>query len=292
MTHGSTSTSGSPSTPREGHLDIDPLFTCDFRATDDPGDGQRLSTWLEVEAGCRGPRPRPEWVVTSQAAVDTELGVLKTGKEADVHLVERAVPGDPAQRVVMAAKRYRGEEHRSFHRSTAYTEGRRTRSSRDARAIAKRTAHGRAVAAGQWAGAEWQALTRFWTAGVPVPYPVQIDGTEILMELVSVDGEAAPRLAGTRPPRDVLAGLWDQLRDAMAELVRQGVAHGDLSPYNLLAAGDRLVLIDLPQTVDLVANPAGLEFLMRDCRTVTAWFASRGLDVDEHELFAELLRSL
>ncbi len=287
MTHGSARTS--PSFPDR---DLDPRFTFDFRATDEPGAGQRLSTWLEVEAGCRGPEPRPDWVVTSQAAVDTELGVLKTGKEAEVHLLERAVPDDPARCVVMAAKRYRGEEHRSFHRSAAYTEGRRTRRSRDARAIAKKTAHGRAVAAGQWAWAEWEALTRFWTLGVPVPYPVQLDGTEILMELVTADGEAAPRLAGTRPSRDVLVGYWDQLRDAMAELVRQGVAHGDLSPYNLLAAGDRLVLIDLPQVVDLVANPAGLDFLMRDCRTVTGWFATRGLDVDEHDLFADLLRSL
>ena len=47
------------------------------------------------------------------------------------------------------------------------------------------------MAAGQWAWAEWEALTRFWVAGVPVPYPVQIDGTEILMEFIGIDGEAA-----------------------------------------------------------------------------------------------------
>ena len=123
-----------------------------------PGDDQRFSTWLTVEPLCRGPEPRPDWVVTSQAALDTELGVLKTGKEADVFLLERAVPGDPGQQVVMAAKRYRGEEHRSFHRSAAYTEGRRTRRSPDARALARKSAHGRALAAGQWAWAEWETL--------------------------------------------------------------------------------------------------------------------------------------
>jgi RIO kinase 1 len=189
----------------------------------------------------------------------------------------------------MAAKRYRGEEHRSFHRSAAYTEGRRTRRSRDARALARKSAHGRALAAGQWAWAEWESLRRFWLAGVPVPYPVQIDGTEILMELVAVDGEPAPRLAQTRPDADLLAGYYGQLRDAMAQLVRHGVAHGDLSAYNVLAAGDRLVLIDLPQAVDVVANPAGMDFLMRDCHNVCSWFAGRGLDVDEHDLFAELV---
>jgi RIO kinase 1 len=271
--------------------DLDPTFVFDFRSYDDPEDGQRFTTWLDVDPLCRGPEPRPDWVVTSQAAVDTELGVLKTGKEADVFLLERAVPDDPTQQVVMAAKRYRGEEHRSFHRSTAYTEGRRTRRSRDARAIAKKTAHGRAVAAGQWAWAEWEALTRFWAAGVPVPYPVQIDGTEILMELVQVDGEAAPRLAQTRPKAELLSSYFDQLRTAMVELARHGVAHGDLSPYNVLAAGERLVLIDLPQAVDIVANPSGMDFLMRDCHNVCTWFAARGLDVDEHELFADLVGS-
>jgi RIO kinase 1 len=268
---------------------IDPRFVFDFEAYDDPGAGQRFSTWLHVEPLCRGPEPRPDWVVTSQAAVDTDLGILKTGKEADVFLLERAVPDDPGQSVVMAAKRYRGEEHRTFHRSSAYTEGRRTRRSRDARALAKKTAHGRAVAAGQWATAEWDALTRFWLAGVPVPYPVQIDGTEILMELVTVDGEPAPRLAGTRPGPTLLASYFDQLRSAMAALASQGVAHGDLSPYNVLAAGERLVVIDLPQAVDVVANPAGLDFLMRDCHNVCSWFVARGLDVDEGDLFAELL---
>jgi RIO kinase 1 len=268
---------------------LDPRFVFDFRPTDDPDEGQRFSTWLDVEPLCRGPKPWPDWLVTSRSALDTELGILKTGKEADVFLVERAVPGDPAQAVVMAAKRYRGEEHRTFHRSAVYTEGRRTRNSRDARALVKKTAHGRAVAAGQWALSEWEALRRFWLAGVPVPYPVQIDGTEILMELVEVDGEAAPRLAQARPGADLLASYYEQVRDAMAVLARHGTAHGDLSPYNILAAGDRVVLIDLPQAVDIVANPAGMDFLMRDCHNVCSWFQARGLDVDEHALFAELL---
>ena len=278
-----------PADPPHPHADIDPRFVFDFRASEDPAEGQRFSTWLDVEPLCRGPEPRPDWVVTSQSAVDTELGILKTGKEADVFLLERAVPDDPTRSVVMAAKRYRGEEHRTFHRSAAYTEGRRVRSSRDARATAKKSAHGRAVAAGQWAWAEWEALGRCWRAGVPVPYPVQLDGTEILMELVTEDGQAAPRLAQTRPSHDLLASYFDQMREVMLALARDGVAHGDLSPYNVLAAGERLVVIDLPQAVDIVANPSGTGFLMRDCHNVASWFTARGLEVDEHDLFSQVL---
>ncbi|HZJ06114.1 MAG TPA: RIO1 family regulatory kinase/ATPase [Nocardioidaceae bacterium] len=278
--------------------DLDPFFVFDFHAVDGPGDsGQRWSSYWDVERLCRGPEPVPDWVVTDRAAIDTELGILKTGKEADVFLLERGAPknsagDDPAgsgPSTVMAAKRYRTEEHRSFHRSSAYTEGRRTRNSRDGRAMANKSAHGRLVAAGHWAWAEWESLRMLWTAGVPVPYPVQIDGTEILMEFIDVDGEAAPRLAATRPQDRLLASYFDQTRDAMAVLAQHGIAHGDLSAYNILAAGERVVIIDLPQAVDIIGNPAGMDFLMRDCHNVCTWFNARGLDVDEHDLFSELL---
>jgi RIO kinase 1 len=244
----------------------------------------------------RGPQPVPDWLVTDRAAIDTDLGVLKTGKEADVVVLERAVPAglevDGAASCVLAAKRYRSAEHRTFHRNASYTEGRRTRNSRDTRAMAKKTAFGRQVAVGQWAWAEWESLKRCHEAGVPVPYPVQIDGTEILMELITHDGSGAPRLAQTRPNPALLGSYFEQLREAMATMVQHGAVHGDLSPYNILAAGDRVVVIDLPQVVDVVGNPLGLEFLMRDCTNLCTWFRARGLDhtvADEHTLFGDLV---
>ena len=269
---------------------IDPSFVFDFTAYDDLDDGQRWSTWLAVEPLCRGPEPRPDWLVTSQGAIDTDLGVLKTGKEADVFLVERRDPHADDDGVVMAAKRYRGTDHRDFHRSATYTEGRSMKRSRDQRAIKRKSTFGRQLAAGEWAVAEWGYLVRLWSLGLPVPYPVQIDGTEILMEWITVDGETAPRLAQTRPGPELLSAYYDQLREAMAVLVQQGLVHGDLSAYNILAAGERLVLIDLPQMVDLVGNPAGMDFLMRDCTNVATWFRSKGLaSADEHELFGDLV---
>ncbi|MFS3129631.1 serine protein kinase RIO [Nocardioides sp. Bht2] len=270
--------------------EINPDFRFDFRPLDDLAEqGQRWSTWLAVEPLCRGPQPRPDWVITSQAAIDTELGILKTGKEADVHLLERAVAGGPS--VVMAAKRYRAREHSTFHRSATYTEGWSTRRSRDARAIKAGSTYGRELAAAQWANAEWQALTRLWSAGLPVPYPVQIDGTEILMEFIEHDGLPAPRLAQTRPSPDLLQVWFDQLRAALITLAQDGVAHGDLSPYNILAAGERLVIIDLPQAVDLAGNLNGFDFLHRDCVNLCTWFVRRGLDpaiADADALFGEV----
>jgi len=263
---------------------------------DMPDTGDRWSTWDLSTAGERGPRPYPDWVVTELAAVDTELGIVKTGKEADVFLVRRAVPGT-GRGCLMAAKRYRSAEHRMFHRDAGYLEGRRVRESRTNRAMAKRTGFGKEMIAGQWAAAEFAALCRLWEVGQQfgvqiVPYPVQILGTELLLEFVGTDdGQAAPRLAQLRPEPADLGDLWRQLVDALTVLARCQLAHGDLSAYNVLVHEGRLVLIDLPQVVDVVANPRGPEFLARDVRNVATWFSARGhpgIDVDE--LTRDLLR--
>lgn len=263
--------------------------------SDELAGNQRWSTWDQTERLNRGPQPWPSWLVTSSAAVDTDLGILKTGKEADVFLVERAVPDDAGQACLLAAKRYRTTDHRLFHRDSGYTDGRQVRSSVATRAIAdRRSAYGRQIRSELWVNAEWDSLKRLFEAGVPVPYPVQLEGTEILMEFIS-DGEAAaPRLQQLRPPAEQLQSLFDQLLAAMRTMTGLGLVHGDLSPYNTLAAdagthAPRLVIIDVPQLVDLVANPNAVEFLHRDCTNMATWFSSRGLPTDPDELLADLL---
>lgn len=271
-----------------------------FRAHPEDSDlglepGQRYSRFTDIERLQRGPEPYPDWLITD-GAIETDCGVLKTGKEAEVSLLERST-GSRAH--LMAAKRYRGLDNRDFRRDTVYTEGRTTRNTRDRRALAAKSDYGRSVAAGQWAVAEFDALSRLWRAGVPVPYPIQIDGTEILMEFIADPNRgaeivAAPRLHTISRGDERLPNLWRQLTDAMGVIARLGYAHGDLSPYNILVSGQRLVLIDVPQLVDVTANPFGVEILQRDCRNVCSWFTGRGvgthgIDADPDVLLAELL---
>ena len=164
---------------------------------DRPPEGERWSSW---DGATHGPQPRPHWVITDLGAVEADLGVLKTGKEADVHLVHRWVPGDPARDVVMAGKRYRSSKHRMFHRDAGYLEGRRVRKSRETRAMRTRTSFGKELISGLWAFAEFETLVRLWYEGLPVPYPVQMAEDEMLMEFIAAPGGgAAPRLAQTRP---------------------------------------------------------------------------------------------
>ena len=251
---------------------------------------QRWSTWPETAHTLdRGPQPFPDWVVQHDGAIDTELGILKTGKEADAFLLERALPeehltGAPGEAVLMVAKRYRSPERTSFHRSSTYTEGRRGKDTREARAIAKGTAFGKQVAAAQWARTEFDVLSRLWEAGLPVPYPVQIVGTEVCMEFIGTDDErgaiAAPRLQETTPDAETIERWARRLRGAVLDLARLGLVHGDLSPYNLLAdtrqAEPDPVIIDVPQVIDLIANPNGGDFLRRDCENVCTWLRANG----------------
>jgi RIO kinase 1 len=252
-------------------------------ATDGLPEGDRWSTWDQSPPTHRGPRPYPDWLVTELAAVDIALGILKTGKEADVFLLRRAVPGTQRS-CLLAAKRYRAAEHRMFQRDSQYLEGRRVRESRDNRAMANRTAAGRAMIATQWAEAEFAALSQLSRAGLPVPYPVQVLGTELLLEFIGdPDGSPAPRLAETRPDPVSLMALWDQLVPALGTLARLGFAHGDLSAFNLLVHRGRLLMIDMPQVVDVIANPRGGEFLDRDAANISRWFAARGLTGSDPE---------
>ena len=256
----------------------------------EPGENQRWSTWPATTPTERGPMPHPSWLVTSAAAFDTELGVVKTGKEADVHLIERAVPGHRG--MLLAAKRYRGLDNSDFHRSAQYQEGRRLRNTRDMRAMARGSSYGRGVASGRWAFAEFEALCRAFSAGVPVPYPVQVSATEILMEFIGDGRVAAPRLAQSRARGAELDDLFGQVFEIMRSFARAGVAHGDLSAYNLLVHDGRVVVIDLPQLVDIASNPGGLDFLHRDVVNVCAWFTRRGLPREPESFFAELVGEL
>jgi RIO kinase 1 len=130
------------------------------------GTGGSLSTYPDA---IHGPRPLPDWVITSGNAIDTDRGPLKTGKEADVHLVSRHDP-DSGRTSLLAAKRYRAADHRLFHRDAGYLEGRRVRRSRETRAMANRTGLGRELIAQQWAGTEfatWPACGRRGSGAVP-----------------------------------------------------------------------------------------------------------------------------
>jgi RIO kinase 1 len=250
---------------------------------DDEDDDPLASTYLFAE---HGPEPVPDWVITQDAARQYELGLLKTGKEAEVFLVEREL-GD--RRQLLAAKRYRKPAERSFRDDARYRSGRKTGDRRIDLAVAKGTQRGREFRGYLWAGTEFETLGRLWSAGVPVPYPVQRMGTELMLEFIGDGEQMAPRLSDAHVDRPRLATLCESAVDQLHVITHAGVVHGDLSPYNVLVWDDTLVFIDFPQAVDPQEGPDALELLHRDVTNLIGWFARKGVDIDPDTIFRDLL---
>jgi len=198
--------------------------------------------------------------------IDEVLRPLMSGKEAAVYVVRC---GD----TLRCAKVYKEADKRSFRRAAEYQEGRKVRNSRDARAMARGSRHGRKEQEDAWQNAEVTALYRLDSAGVRVPKPYDFLDGVLLMEMVGgADGDAAPRL------NDV-ALTPEQAREYHAFMIRQvvlmlcaGLVHGDLSEFNVLLGVDGPVVIDLPQAVDAAGNNHALRMLERDVANMNAYF--------------------
>ena len=195
---------------------------------------------------------------------------LMSGKEAAVFVVECDGVDGPEAR---CAKVYKDAQQRSFRQAVDYTENRKTRNSRDARAIGKGTSFGRRVREQAWQNAEVDALYRLAAAGVRVPKPYNFLEGVLLMELVTdADGNAAPRLNDVAFAADEARRLHRTLLDEVIRMLLAGVIHGDLSEFNILVAPDGPVIIDLPQAVDAAGNNHAQAMLERDVGNLAAYF--------------------
>lgn len=247
-------------------------------------------------------RETPDWVIT-EFFDDIDLGVIATGKEGEVGLVER-VAHDGSRSHLLARKRYRPrtvkkgelqalgfERAPTFRNDIMYRDGRNYgRRSRDRRAVESMTNYGKELVKQKWLGHEYDVMHAVWEAGASVPYPVGYgDDGGLLLEYLGDEERAAPRLAQARLKPAELQDAWGQLREAIRLVTEAGYAHADLSAYNSLWWEGRLWLIDFPQAVDLVQSPHGFDLLHRDALNISTWFASKGVDADGEELFAELV---
>lgn len=204
--------------------------------------------------------------LVDEGLIDTVLRQLMSGKEAMVYVVRC---GDETR----CAKVYKEATQRSFRQAVDYTENRKVKNTRQARAMAKGTRFGRQAQEAAWQSAEVDALYRLADAGVRVPQPYNFCDGVLLMELVTdAQGDAAPRL------NDVVFSHEDALvhhATLLVEVVRMlcaGVVHGDLSEFNILLAEDGPVIIDLPQAVDAAGNNHAQRMLLRDVQNLCNFF--------------------
>jgi RIO kinase 1 len=209
------------------------------------------------------PRLQP---LIEEGLIDTVVRQLMSGKEATVYVVRC---GDDTR----CAKVYKEATHRSFRQAVDYTENRKVKNSRQARAMAKGTKFGREAQEAAWQSAEVDALYRLAAAGVRVPKPYNFLDGVLLMELVADEhGDAAPRLNDVVfTPEQALAHHATLLREVVRMLCA-GVVHGDLSEFNILLSSTGPVIIDLPQAVDAAGNNHAQRMLLRDVGNLRDFF--------------------
>jgi RIO kinase 1 len=220
----------------------------------------------------------------TEGLVDEVLRQLMSGKEATVYIVR-------CGEEIRCAKVYKDAKQRSFRKSTSYQEGRKTKNSRQARAMEKGSRYGRQMQEEAWQSAEVDALYRLAAAGVRVPQPYICHEGVLLMDLVTdADGHPAPRLNDIElSPEQALefhAGLLKQV----VRMLGAGIIHGDLSEYNILVGADGPVIIDLPQAVDAAGNSNAGAMLERDVANLASYFGRFAPELVDSDYGKEIWR--
>ena len=204
--------------------------------------------------------------LVAEGLIDSVVRQLKSGKEADVYVVRC---GDETR----AAKVYKESHKRSFRQAVDYTENRKVRNSRQARAMAKGTAFGRQQQEAAWQSAEVDALYRLAAAGVRVPRPCNfLDGVLLMGLVTDAHGDAAPRLNDLSFSAAEAEQHHATLIGEVVRMLCAGVIHADLSEFNILLAADGPVIIDLPQAVDAAGNNHAPRMLIRDVDNLRNFF--------------------
>lgn len=219
-----------------------------------------------------------------QSLITDVEALVRGGKEATVY---RCTPGETLDCRWLAAKVYRPRALRNLRNDAMYREGRgfltadgrpvKRSDHRIIRAIGKKTTYGVQAQHTSWLMHEFVSLQKMHAAGAPVPKPYAASENAVLMEYVGDENGAATALSQValdpetaRPLlRDILRGI-----DILAGL---GLAHGDLSAYNVLYSDGRAVIIDFPQVVELSGNPHAEEILYRDVLRVCEYFQAQGV---------------
>ncbi len=198
--------------------------------------------------------------------IDDVIRQLMSGKEATVFIVRCGTE-------IRCAKVYKEANKRSFRQAVDYTENRKTKNSRRARAMEKRTRYGRKAQEEAWQSAEVDALYRLAAAGVRVPAPYNFHEGVLLMELVTdANGDPAPRLDDVEFSAEQARSYHQALITEVVRMLCAGVVHADLSEFNVLVGSTGPVIIDLPQAVDAAGNNHAKSMLERDVQNLTNFF--------------------
>lgn len=141
-----------------------------------------------------------------------------------------------------------------------------------------------------WAEKELHNLSKMLKHGVNVPEPILLKKHVLVMSFVGDEGSPAPKLKDANLDSAEWQIAYEDVVKTMKVLYNQcSLVHADLSEYNILWHNNECHYIDCSQSVE-PNHPHGLEFLLRDCRNISEFFAKKGVYdcASTEELFSDI----
>lgn len=209
------------------------------------------------------------------------IRMVRRGKEATVYLCCR-------DDELFAAKVYTDLQVRSFRNDTVYRDGRFIGSKRMEKAIEQHSRTGINAHQALWIAEEFRQLRFLHENAISVPKPIATSGRVILMEFIGDEDSEAPRISEAQLNYGNLKKAFAQSLDNLIRMVKVGRIHGDYSTFNLLWWENRVVVIDLPQVVEIQRNHNARDLLKRDVESLCNSFIRLGIICNTSQILREV----
>lgn len=134
-----------------------------------------------------------------------------------------------------------------------------------------------------WTRFEYFFLYRAYKLGISVPEPIRCYENIIVMQFIGSEGN--PARPAIKDDNFVADKWYKKITSFIIDMAKDGMIHGDLSPYNILNFQGEPFIIDFSQALKL--SSLTLDFLKRDINNINKWFSSFGCEIERTESLLE-----
>jgi RIO kinase 1 len=121
-----------------------------------------------------------------------------------------------------------------------------------------------------WTRFEYNFLSKAYKLGVNAPEPIRCYENIIVMQFIGTEGDIAKQ--AIKDDNFDVDRWYKLITKIIIDMAKNGMIHGDLSPYNILNYSGEPFIIDFSQALKLSSST--VNFLIRDITNINNWFLS------------------